>query len=263
MNYPVRGYIKPEAAFLTIPEWKAVAKQFIALQKKGIDTRGGVIDDDPTLVGLINKYFAYQLYVETERYSLLTKKNVLDFIEDFVNHKVWGLEKEYKSYFTDDSGASYINTLRFAYFYSRGDMEPFVLLDEVFTKNAYGTTTKQVTALHWTSIQGMKNIVDSIQTKYHYAISTFTKQWKKFFRTESNVLVKLQGDLVAAFKSDVKSVATDRGNRAANLYRMAYPGGSNNLVKDMSETNEDGTYLWNEIIMKPKKVIDYKIVNKY
>jgi hypothetical protein len=141
-------------------------------------------------------------------------------------------------------------------------MEPFVLLDTTFTKNTYGTTTKSVTGLHWTTPQGLKNIADSIQTKYQYAISTFTKQWKKFFRPESNVLVKLQGDLVAAFKSDVKSVATDHGNRAANLYRMAHPKGSN-LVKDLSETDDNGTYLWNEIIMKPNKVIEYKIVNKY
>ena len=33
---------------------------------------------------IINVCFGYQLNIETERYDLLTKKNVLDFVEDFV-----------------------------------------------------------------------------------------------------------------------------------------------------------------------------------
>lgn len=263
MDYPVRGYIKPESAFLTISQWKDVANKFLELEKKGVDTRGGVIDDDPTLVHLINTHFSYQLYVETEHFDLLTKKNVLDFIEDFVNHRVWGLEKEYGDYFKTKSGKSYIGELRFAYFYSRGDMEPFVLLDETFTKNAYGSTNKNITALHWTNLQGLKNIVDGIRTGYQFSISTFTKQWKQFFRPDSNILLKVEGKLVAAFKSDVKSIATDHGNRAANLYRLAHPVGTNNLVIDLKEKDSNGTYLWNEIIMIPNKVLEYRKVNKY
>lgn len=261
--FPVSGYYHPESSFKTLKEWKKIARLFLQLQQKGKDTRGGMIDDDPILANLVNENFGYQLYVETERYDLLTKKNVLDFIEDFVNHRVWGLEDEFNQYFIDSAGRSYVNELRFAYFYSRGDMEPYVLLDSNFSKNTYGSTTKNVTVLHWTTKQGLKNIIDAIKTKHQFAISGFTKQWKKFFRPESNILVKLQGDLVAAFKSDVKSIATDHGNRAANLYRLSYPGGESNLVKSLSETNQDGTYLWNEIILKPKKVLDYKRVFRY
>ena len=96
--YPIRGYQKPEATFHTISEWEAIANEFLKLQKQGYDVRGGVVDDNVELVDLINKYFGYQLYTETELYPDLTKKNVLDFIEDFVNHRVWGLEEEFEDY---------------------------------------------------------------------------------------------------------------------------------------------------------------------
>ena len=93
--FPVRGYYKPETLFHTISEWEGIANEFLALEKQGYDTRGGVIDNNATLVGLINKHFGYQLYVETELYDEYTKKQVLDFIEDFVNHRVWGLKTEF------------------------------------------------------------------------------------------------------------------------------------------------------------------------
>ena len=130
MKFQVRGYYHPESAFATISEWEEVAKQFLELEKQGFDTRGGVIDDNHELVKLINQWFSYQLYIETQRYDLLTQKNVLDFIEDFVNHRVWQLRNEFGTYFYNDAtDSSYLDNVKVAFFYSRGDMEPFVLLD--------------------------------------------------------------------------------------------------------------------------------------
>jgi hypothetical protein len=265
-QYAVRGYYHPEHSFATINEWEDVARQFLQLQKQGADTRGGVIDSNPKLIELINKWFGYQLYVETQRFDQLTQKNVLDFIEDFVNHKVWGLRKEFNSYFHSESkDLNFIDDIKVGYFYSRGDIEPYVLLDDAFTSNVYGTTNHIVTTLHWTSMQGMKNLVDSIENKMQFDISTFTKQWKTFFQPESNYLVKLQGKLVAAFKSDVKSIVTDHGNKAANMYRLAFPGENPNLCQSIQLCNDDddSTSLWNEIIVQPTKIISYKKVNKY
>lgn len=255
--YAVRGYQKPEALFHTISDWETIAKEFLSLEKKGFDTRGGHIDDNPELVGLINKYFGYQLYIETELYEDLTKKNVLDFIEDFVNHRVWGLVDEFKDFISN------IDNDKVAFFYSRGAIEPYILLDKQFTSDTYGDDDIEVVTFHWTSKEGLKNLVDSLQSKYTYAISTFTVQQKEFFRPESNVLVKLKGKLVAAFQSDVKSFATDRGNRAANLFRFSYPDNENNLCRNWKECRENKTALWNEIIVKPISILDYKVVQKY
>ncbi len=213
--YAVRGYQKPEALFHTIKDWENIANEFISLEKKGFDTRGGQIDNNPKLISLINQYFGYQLYIETELYDDLTKKNVLDFIEDFVNHRVWGLSDEFKDYIVN------IENDKIAFFYSRGAIEPYILLDEQFVEDTYKNTNIEVITFHWTTKEGMKNLVDSLQSGYTYALSTFTVQQKEFFRPESNVLVKLKGKLVAAFQSDVKSFATDKGNRAANLFRFS------------------------------------------
>ena len=255
--YAVRGYQKPEAAFHTIPEWKDICYEFLALQKKGFDTRGGQIDDNPQLIGLVNKYFGYQLYVETELYDAHTKKNVLDFIEDFVNHRIWAIETEFKKYIVN------IENDKIAFFFSRGAIEPYILLDKKFTIDTYKSSNIDIISYHWTSPQGLKNIQDSLESGYTFALSTFTVQAKDFFRPESNVLVKLEGNLVAAFQSDVKSFATDRGNRAANLFRFSYPDNENNLCRNWDECKENKTSLWNEIIMKPKKVLAYKEVQKY
>lgn len=259
-TYRVRGYFHPEDAFATIAEWEAIAKQFLELEKQGFDTRGGMIDDNHQLVKLINRWFRYQLYVETQRFDLLTQKNVLDFIEDFVNHRVWALRKEFDVYFKEN-----IDSIKIAFFYSRGDLEPFVLLDSEFTKAVYGTTNHIVTTLHWTTAQGAKNLQDSIDNGGVYSISTFTKQYKKFFRPESNYLVKLQGKLVAAFKSDAKTIVTDQGNKAANMFRLAYPGNEHNLCTDTQSCSDDNhsTYLWNEIVVKPIEILDVKQVVKY
>lgn len=255
----IQGYLHPESSFATIGEWESIAKEFLALQKKGVDTRGGVIDEDPKLAQLINRWFSFQLYVETQRYDLLTQKNVLDFIEDFVNHRVWQLHDE----FDDVLGENFINNVRIAYFYSRGDLEPYFLLDDEFVIEAYGSTSEKMTTLHWTSEQGLINLQDSINTGHTYAISTFTKQWKPFFRKESTILVRLEGNLRGAFKSDVKSFATDGGNRAVNMYRLGYPGKEHNICLDRQDCSGGATSLWNEIIVKPTKLLSYKKIVKY
>lgn len=264
MKGTIRDYYRPEELFITVSEWEVIAKKFLQLQKQGFDTRGGKIDDNPELVRLINKWFGYQLYVETQQYDGLTQKEVLNFIEDFVNHRVWGLRKEFAQYLRNPKdNDTFIDSVKVAFFYSRGALEPYVLLDKTFTEKVYGSTNILVSTLHWTTTQGLKNIQDSIDSKYQYTLSTFTKQWKKFFRPESNVLVKLRGTLVAAFKSDVKSIVTDKGNRAANMFRLAYPGEQNNLCYGNERKTEDGTYLWNEIIIRPVEILEYKKIYKY
>jgi hypothetical protein len=255
--FPVRGYYKPEALFHTISEWEGISNEFLALEKQGFDTRGGVIDDNATLVGLINKYFSYQLYIETDQFPDLTRKKVLDFIEDFVNHKVWSLKKDYNDYIVN------IDNDRIAFLYSRGAIEPYLLLDKQFTQDTYGTTDEEVTALHWTTKEGLINLIDSVKNGYGFSVSTFTTQAKEFFRPESNILVKLSGTLVAAFKSDAKTYATDRGNKVVNMLRLSYPGNENNLCRNVEDCKENKTSLWNEIVMKPKEVIMYKEIKKY
>jgi hypothetical protein len=259
--YPVRGYFHPEASFATISEWEQIANEFLELQKQGFDTRGGVIDDNHNLVQLINKWFSYQLYVETQRFDGLTQKEILDFIEDFVNHRVWQLRDE----FSEALGDNLIDSVKVAFFYSRGALEPFVLLDQEFTQSVYGTTDAIVTVLHWTSQQGVLNLQDSMENGGIYAISTFTKQYRKFFRPESNILVKLRGKLVAAFKSDVKSIVTDRGNKAANMFRLGHPDETSNLCTSTDTCNDENksTYLWNEIIVKPVEILEVKKVITY
>ena len=262
MKFPVRGYYHPEECFATISEWEEIAKQFLALEKQGFDTRGGIIDDNHQLVQLINRWFKFQLYVETQRYDLLTQKNVLDFIEDFVNHRVWQLRGE----FNEMVGEGLIDKIKIAYFYSRGDIEPYMLLNQEFTSDLYGNTNHIVTTLHWTSEQGVKNLKDSVDNGGLYAISSFTKQYQKFFRPESNHLVKIKGKLVAAFKSDIKSIVTDRGNKAANMYRLGHPEGEQTNIcmsTSLCSDNNHSTYLWDEVIVKPIEIINVKQVINY
>ena len=253
----VRGYFHPYKSFATIAEWEAVAKEFLSLQKQGFDTRGGMIDNNPELIALVHKWFGFQLYVETQRFDDLTQKNVLDFIEDFVNHRVWGLADEFVDYIVD------IDNDKFAFFYSRSAIEPYILLDKRFTEDTYGSINEEVISLHWTDEAGLKNLQDSIDNKTQFSISTFTTQAKSFFRPESNILVKIKGRLVAAFQSDVKSLVVDNGDRAANLFRFSYPDNENNLCRNWEKCKENKTALWNEIIMKPVEILDYKKVEKY
>ena len=253
----VRGYFHPYKNFATIAEWEGIAKEFLSLQKQGFDTRGGMIDNSPELIALVNKWFGFQLYVETQRFEQLTQKMVLDFIEDFINHRVWGLADEFAEYIVD------IENDKFSFFYSRGAIEPYILLDKRFTNDTYGEKPVEVVTLHWTSEEGLANLQDSIDNKAQFSISTFTTQAKSFFRPESNILVKVKGNLVAAFQSDVKSLVVDNGDRAANLFRFSYPDNENNLCRNWDACKENKTALWNEIIMKPTEIIDYKKIEKY
>jgi hypothetical protein len=255
--YAVRGYFKPESSFHTIAEWEAICEEFLALEKQGFDTRGGTIDYSPQLIQLINKYFSHQLYIETEQFADLTRKKVLDFIEDFVNHRVWSLRKDYKDYIVN------IDNDKVAFFQSRGAIEPYLLMDEQFTIDTYGTADEEVTALHWTSKVGLINIVDGIKNGWNFEISTFTTQAREFFRPDANILVKVKGTLVAAFKSDAKTFATDKGHKAVNMFRLSYPDNENNLCRNVEDCKDNKTSLWNEIVMKPKEVIMYKEIKKY
>jgi hypothetical protein len=261
MAFDVRGYYHPTSAFHTILEWEAISNEFLELDKQGYDTRGGKIDNNPKLVSLVNKYFSFQLYVETQRYDQLTQVNVLNFIEDFTNHRVWSMRDEFR----DRLPNGLIDEVKVAFFYSRGDLEPFMLMDNSFTNKLYGTTDHIVTTLHWTSLQGAKNLADSIESGHEYAISTFTKQYKEFFRPESNILVKLKGKLVCAFKSDAKTIVTDSGMKAANMFRLGYPGESDNICSstDACSDSDHSTYLWNEIIVVPVEILDVKKILKY
>lgn len=255
--FPVRGYFKPEDSFLTIKEWERVAKQFIDLESQGFDTRGGVISDNPRLVNLINQYFGYQYYIEPMQFPKLSQKIVLDFIEDFVNYRVWEMRHDFEDHLPD------INKARVAYFYSRGNIEPYVLLDQNFTLSTYGSTDIETVSYHWTSEEGFRNIVEFMKEGYNFPLSTFTVQFKEFFRPESNYLVKIKGKLIAAFQSDTKSFSTDRGHKAANLYRFVLPGHKENLCRNWKACKQNKTYLWNEIIVKPISILDYKKIEKY
>lgn len=255
--YQVRGYFKPEASFHTIKEWESVSKQFLELEKQGFDTRGGSIDNNPKLIQLINTYFGYQLHIETEQFPTLTRKKVLDFIEDFVNHRVWSIRDEFKDFIVN------IDNDKIAFFNSRDNIEPYVLLDEQFTNDLYGRNDLELVTLHWTDKAGLINIMDSVKNGWKFEISTFTTQAKEFFRPEQNVLVKVKGELVAAFKSDAKTYATDRGHKAANMYRLGYPEGESNLCRNPEQCTQNKTHLWNEIIIKPKEVMEYKEIKKY
>lgn len=249
----VRGYLKPTSSFFTLSQWEDATLKFLDLQKSGLDTRGGLsLNSD--LISLVSEYFGYQFHDEVSRWDLLTQKNVLDFIEDFVNHRFWGIEKEFGHYFPD------ISRLKFAYFYSRGDMEPYVLLDDEYTLQLYGSTYNPKELLHFTSQSGLERLKESIKTGNLFDISTFTVAERPFFRPESNLVVKLIGNVRAGFRSDIKSMATDSGRRACNLYRLEYPGRDlNNICYELDSC--DGsvrTSLWNEYIATPIKILSVK-----
>jgi len=257
LKVKVRGYIKPLSSFFTLAQWEDVVLRLLRLQQQGIDTRGG-LSLNKELIQIINEYFGYQFYDEVNRWELLTQKNVLDFIEDFVNHRFWGLEKEFGPYFPD------IKRLKFAYFYSRGDMEPYVLLDNEYTMQLYETVYNPKELLHFTSPKGLKKLQAAIESGNTFDISTFTVAERSFFRPESNLVVKLTGNVRAGFRSDIKSMAVDNGRRACNLYRLEYPGHDvNNICYELDSC--DGavrTSLWNEYIATPIKILSVSEVSK-
>lgn len=252
----VQGYIKPTASFFTLTQWEDFVVKMLALQGEGYDTRGGGVSLQRDVVDLVRKHFSFQLDIEANRYDLLTYKNVMDFIEDFVNHRFWSFEHDYGSYFPD------INRLKFAYFYSRGDLEPYVLLDDEFTAQVYGSTNNPKELYHYTTEKGIQRIQDAIAADDAFDISCFTVAERDFFRPESNIIIKLVGNVRAGFRSDIKSFAVDSGRRACNMLRLQYPGrDKSNLCYELESC--DGsvrTSLWNEYIATPQEILEVKLV---
>jgi len=256
-KFKVLGYLKPDTSFFTLVEWEGFANKLLDIQALGFDTRAGEIGDSQELTDLINSHFGFQLHTETERYDLLTRKNVLDFIEDFINHRFWGLEREFGSYFPD------IQKLRIAYFYSRGDIEPYILLDEEFTTQLYGSLDNVKELSHYTSPTGLIRLQEAIDMGQSIDISTFTIASRPFFRATSTLLVTLHGNVKAGFRSDVKSVATDSGRRACNMYRLEYPGHkTSNICYELETCSGDlRTSLWNEYIAEPIEILDIQDIS--
>lgn len=251
-DYKVRGYIKPTSAFRTLKQWKNIVNRFLDLQRLSIDTREGE-QVPPELEAYVEKYFP-TLETDVERYELLTKRQAMIFIEDFVNHRFWSIRRRYAPYVPD------IDILKFAYFYSRGDIEPYVLLDENWTMSIYGSLGIQKKVKHYTSQAGLDNLIQSISSGNTFDISTFTEQHKEYFDPKSNVCVTLLGNVKAAFHSDVKSFATSSGRRAMNMYRLDYPGDDmTNICYDVSECDPGRTQLWNELIVTPIRILDVKM----
>jgi len=247
-EYKVRGYIKPTYAFHTLVGWEKIVDMFLRYQQINVDTRDG--ERIPRELQMLVQSFFPMLEQEVERYDLFTSRNAMNFIEDFVNHRFWSLRRQYSSYFPD------IDALRFAYFYSRGDIEPYVLLDEEYTMQIYGSLNNVKEVKHFTSAEGLQNIVDSLKSGREFDISTYTTQHKSYFDPNANLQVTMLGNVRAAFRSDVKSFATTSGRRAMNLYRLDYPGDDlTNVCYNLDDCEPDRTHLWNEMIVTPLKII--------
>ena len=250
----VHGYVKPEKAFRTLVEWEAFVNTILKFQKDGhyISHSHGELVGPEELVSLIKDFYGFELNVDVERYELLTSKNVLDHIEDFVNHRFWGLEQEFKIYFDD------ISELRFAYFYSRGDLEPYVLVDDAFTEQVYGSTNNPKILYHYTHEEGVERIQRAIDGGDPFDISAYTVAQRDFFRKKSNKIMKFEGNVRAGFRSDVKSYSVSSGRKCVNLHRMGYPGkDKNNLCTNLEDdcNGELRTSLWNEFIATPVKIL--------
>jgi hypothetical protein len=259
MKYKVLGYIKDASSFRTIEQWESFAETILNFQKMGYDTRGGnfrcvrmlecSLEEFKAFEQVVMSGFDYLLH-DISRFDNVTMKNFFNFIEDFVNYRVWGLRKEFEDYFVN------IDTLKFAFFYTRDDIEPYVLLSDEFTEQTYGTLHNPKELLHYTTENGLKNIIAALDSGNTFDISCFTVAERDFFREESNILIRLIGNVRAGFKSDVKSFAVDNGRRACNLYRLGYPGGASNLCYELQSCDgKNLTSLWNEYIATPIEII--------
>jgi len=257
----VRGYMKPTSSFYTLGEWEEMAMYLLDLQGRGIDSRGGELSckhptvcnqqDVDNFLGMIYQFFGYQLKDEVDRWQLLTQKNVLDFIEDFVNHRLWSFENNHSRHFPD------IRKLKFAFFYSRGDLEPYVMLDDEYTTQLYGSVYNPKLLCHYTTSESLDRLFRSIKEGPEFDISSFTVMEREFFRPESTVLVTFVGNVRAGFRSDVKSMALTSGRRACNMHRLEYPGKDvNNICYELDSCDSEvRTSLWNEYIATPIQII--------
>ena len=101
---------------------------------------------------------------------------------------------------------------------------------------------------------------EAIASGDRFDISCFTQSNRPFFREDSNLIVEFVGEVAAAFRSDIKSMATDAGYRACNLYRLQYPGDDlDNICRSLAPQDCDDvtvrTDLWNEYIATPIKIM--------
>jgi|TARA_R110000851_G_scaffold202477_1_gene354240 hypothetical protein len=250
----VHGYIKPEKSFHTLSEWRVFVDKILQYQKDGyyVSHGHGELVGPDELTSLIKDFYGFQLTVDVDRYDLLTSKNVMDHIEDFVNHRYWSLENEFSQYFTD------IDNLKFAYFYSRGDLEPYVLVDDAFTEQVYGSTNNPKVLYHYTHPEGIERIKRAIEGGDPFDISAYTVAKRDFFRAKSNMIMEFEGNVRAGFRSDVKSYSVSNGRKCVNLHRMGYPGDKDNLCTDLVNdcNGELKTSLWNEFIVTPIRILD-------
>lgn len=253
-NFKVRGYIKPAGSFHSLADLHLMANYILNLQKAGYDAR----DRNSGL--LLSVLYEYMPHIEDDVQRYTTRfdiTNVYNFMEDFANHRIWSFDDQFGHYFPD------IGTLKFSYFYSRGDMEPYVLLDENYTKQFYGTTDNLKTVKHYTTRKGLQNIQDSIKNGSAFDISCFTSIQKDYFDKKSDILITLKGNVRAGFRSDVKSFAVDNGRRACNLFRLGYPGEEKNICEDLSGCDEDNsTSIWNEYIATPVEILKIEVIKK-
>jgi hypothetical protein len=250
----VHGYIKPESAFHTLGEWEVFADSILEFQKEGhyVSHSHGNLVGPEGLIQMVEDFYGFQLHVDVERYDLLTSKNVFDHIEDFVNHRFWSLENEFSQYFSD------MQDLKFAYFYSRGDLEPYVLVDDAFTTQVYGSDYNPKVLYHYTHQEGVERIERAIASGEPFDVSAFTIAERDFFRSKSNLIMEFEGNVRAGFRSDVKSYSVSNGRKCVNLHRLGYPGNKDNLCTNL-EKDCDGelkTSLWNEFIVTPLRILD-------
>ena len=251
----VHGYIKPEQSFHTLSEWEDFVNQILKFQKDGhyISHGHGELVGPAELVKLVEDFYGFQLQVDVDRYDLLTTKNVLDHIEDFVNHRFWSLDKLFGQFFED------ISELRFAYFYSRGDLEPYVLVDDAFTEQVYGSTNNPKVLYHYTHEEGIERIQRAIDSGDPFDISAYTVAERPFFRDKSNKIIEFEGNVRAGFRSDVKSYSVSNNRKCVNLHRLGYPGKDKDNLCTALENDCNGelrTALWNEFIVTPIKILD-------
>ena len=252
----VHGYVKPENSFHTLEEWENLfVNKILNFQKEGhyVSYSHGNVVGPEELQNLIDEFYGFQLNVDVDRYDLLTTKNVLDHIEDFANHRYWSLANEFGQYFED------ISQLRFAYFYSRGDLEPYVLVDDAFTQQIYGSTNNPKVLYHYTHQEGVDRIQRSIDGGNQFDISAYTVAERDFFRAKSNLIMEFEGNVRAGFRSDVKSYSVSNGRKCVNIHRLGYPGKEkDNLCTDLeNDCNGDlKTSLWNEFIVTPTRIIN-------
>jgi len=251
MDHEVRGYIRPIGAFHTLIEWRQMVHAVLDLQRQGYDVRGEQGEPSPLVMQVIEPFVGH-LYSEADQYELLTTKGVNDFVEDLCNHRFWSFERDFGGYFPDSG------LLRFGWLYSRGDIEPYVLLDDAFTESVYGSIWNPKELYHWTSESGLKNLQRALDRGVEFDISCYTVQKSEFFRPESRIRLTLLGNVRAAFRSDVKSLAIEGGRRAANLLRFEYPGEDvGNLCYNLDTCDDEAsrTHLWNEYIATPVRLL--------